>query len=519
MQLNLKPFLKSLREKKKSVQEILADLKEPHLWYPEARAIKRKFILHTGPTNSGKTHHALERLKSADSGVYCGPLRLLAQEVYEKLADSGVECSMLTGQIRIVNPNAKHISCTIELANTEEMVEVAVIDEFQLISDSDRGLYWTRAILGIPALEIHLCGDGSSKELIRKICEITGDSYELRTYERLSPLEIEERPASISKLQKGDCLVTFSKKECIELKQQMESKGKRCAIVYGSLPPIIRLQEAKRFNDTDDAEILIATDCIGMGLNLNISRVIFTSTFKYDGRDFRKLKSPELRQIAGRAGRFKSDFNSCGKVSAFDRTGLDHIRKAFAAREEENKRAGLFPPAEQLELFGENIAKNSTKFSEILKSFVLSSNIDQHYFLCYFDRFLIIAEHLDEIKMSIPDKYLFICSPFQIHRKKAMFFLKSFAFDYSEGKTIPFPFNQSHMVEGHTANSTLECLEDLYAISDGYLWLAHQFPESFNETNKAQKYIQMVTKEISEKLKTLPFNKLAGFSNVLKKDN
>lgn len=134
------------------------DMTQPHLWFPKARSIRRKVICHTGPTNSGKTFEALQRLKEARRGVYSGPLRLLAWEVCNTLRQAGVKCDLVTGQERDCNEASRHVSCTVEMTDLSERYDVAVIDEFQLIGDQDRGWAWSRAFLGLQAEEIHVCG-------------------------------------------------------------------------------------------------------------------------------------------------------------------------------------------------------------------------------------------------------------------------------------------------------------------------------------------------------------------------
>jgi len=128
----------------------LTDLRLPHEWFPRAAAMKRKIIYHAGPTNSGKTYEALQRLKQApDSGLYCGPLRLLALEIYENLNMSGVYCSLVTGEEKREIPLATHVSCTVEMCNPSSYYDVAVIDEIQMIGDPQRGWAWTRWIFFI----------------------------------------------------------------------------------------------------------------------------------------------------------------------------------------------------------------------------------------------------------------------------------------------------------------------------------------------------------------------------------
>jgi len=135
------------------------DMSNPHFWYPKAREIKpRNIICHVGPTNSGKTYNALKELQNAKSGIYGGPLRLLAWEVCDKLRGQGVRCNLRTGQERDVVEAATHDSCTVEMVDLSRHYQCAVLDEVQLIGDSDRGWAWTQALLGLCASEIHLCG-------------------------------------------------------------------------------------------------------------------------------------------------------------------------------------------------------------------------------------------------------------------------------------------------------------------------------------------------------------------------
>ena len=134
------------------------DLSEPHNWYPHSRLLKKVIICHLGPTNSGKTFQSLQALEAASTGIYCGPLRLLAWEVCEKLRSSGTLCNLLTGQEREMMEGATHTSCTIEMADLSREYACAVLDESQLIGDNHRGWAWSQALLGLRTPEIHLCG-------------------------------------------------------------------------------------------------------------------------------------------------------------------------------------------------------------------------------------------------------------------------------------------------------------------------------------------------------------------------
>lgn len=255
-------------------QKKVADLRYPAEWYPQARSMQRTIHLHVGPTNSGKTYHALKRLEACNKGFYAGPLRLLAQEVFHRFKAQGAPCSLITGdEVNIAEGGtAKITSNTVEMVSLGEQFDVGVIDEIQMIADSKRGWAWTRAVLGSRATELHLCGETRAVPLIKKLAALTGDKLEIHHYQRLNPLKVmnQSLQGDLRKLEKGDCLVSFSRVHIHALKAEIEkSTGRRAAIVYGGLPAEIRTQQASLFNDPDnDYDFLVASDAIGMGLNL-----------------------------------------------------------------------------------------------------------------------------------------------------------------------------------------------------------------------------------------------------------
>jgi hypothetical protein len=308
------------------------DLRCPHAWYPAARALRRRVVFHAGPTNSGKTHAALEALRAAPSGVYAGPLRLLAWEVHERLLDGGLACDLVTGQERVAVEGAAHVSATVEMVDTDAGVAVAVVDEIQMLGDEARGWAWARALLGLPADEIHVCGDPAAVPLVRRLLARTGDELDVRTYARLSPLVAAPDPVnSLADVKAGDCVVSFGRTHLYRLKMQIErSTGLRVGLIYGALPPAVRKEQARAFNAGAGGgagagagagaeaappgggalrtDVLVASDAIGMGLNLSIQRVIFSRLQKFDGKRVRRLSVSEVKQIGGRAGRFGGVF-------------------------------------------------------------------------------------------------------------------------------------------------------------------------------------------------------------------
>ncbi|ODV86935.1 hypothetical protein CANARDRAFT_27285 [[Candida] arabinofermentans NRRL YB-2248] len=326
----------------------IMDIDNPYEWYPEARKLKRKFIMHVGPTNSGKTYNALKRLEQSSKGYFAGPLRLLAREVYDKFQSKGMPCNLVTGEEVIVDVDefgnkAGLTSGTIEMLSLSEEYDVIVVDEIQMIGDEFRGFAWTNAILGARCKEIHLCGELAAVPLVKKLVSMTNDDIEIIEYERLGSLVVDEEPASLDDLHKGDCIVCFSKNNILNLKSQIEQETNfKCAVIYGALPPETRAQEAQRFND-GEYDIVVASDAIGMGLNLKINRVIFTTTQKYNGITNISLTSSNIKQIGGRAGRFGVG-NSIGHISALDVEELENVREGINQPIQYLKQAYLYPP-------------------------------------------------------------------------------------------------------------------------------------------------------------------------------
>lgn len=265
----------------------IIDMRNPADDFKLARRMRRKIIMHVGPTNSGKTYNALLALVNATTGVYAGPLRLLAHEIFDRLnkgliaptptADNTVKprirtCNLITGEEqRIVDPDAPFVSSTVEMVNTNLLYDVVVLDEIQMIGDPQRGDAWTRALLGVRARELHLCGEETAVELVRKLVAETGDELVINNYKRLSPLVTARQSlGSFKAVRKGDCVVAFSRRQLFQIKDEIEkTTGLKCAMAYGGLPPEVRTEQAQLFNDPKSGyDVMVASDAIGMGLNL-----------------------------------------------------------------------------------------------------------------------------------------------------------------------------------------------------------------------------------------------------------
>lgn len=271
--------------------------------YPEARAMRRRFVLHIGGTNTGKTYAGFQRLKRAATGVYLAPLRLLALEAQELLLDAGVACSLTTGEEEDRQDGDTHVAATAEKLNLSQEYEVAVIDECQMIADRQRGYAWTRAILGVRAPEVHLCAAPEAKNLLLRLIEDCGDPVSVEVHERKTPLLCMTQTTDYTQVQPGDALITFSKLSVLSVAEDLRQAGKKAAIIYGALPYSTRRKQMESFL-SGQAQYIVSTDAIGMGLNLPIRRIIFMESQKFDGMERRDLKPAEIQQIAGRAGRY-----------------------------------------------------------------------------------------------------------------------------------------------------------------------------------------------------------------------
>lgn len=467
-----------------------ADLRLPHQWYTIARSMKRKIIYHAGPTNSGKTYNALQRLIAANKGVYAGPLRLLALEIYERLNMEGTYTSLLTGQEKRRMPFSTHVACTVEMLNLNDPLDVAVIDEIQLIGDSFRGHAWTRAVMGAPAKEIHVCGDPSAIPAIQKLCDISGDDFELKTYERLSPLKVcdESIQGDYSNIQPGDAIVAFSRRDIYAIRRNIEQNtSHKCCVVYGNLPPETRSSQAQLFNDpTSGYNVLVASDAIGMGLNLNIRRIIFHTLEKYDGTGVNPVSPSQVKQIGGRAGRHGTHY-STGEVTTFLEEDIDYLHECMISETDNLTRAGLFPSSEQLEAFARVMPGGTgAPLSQLLENFVDVSQMDGDYFMCRHDDAVAAAKILDEIPgLKLSEKYTLCCAPAQLKNSEVRVAFEKYARTLAERRVqmmdIQLPIY--HKISGLR---DMELLEGRHQAIDLYLWLSYRFSMHFPQRSQAQ---------------------------------
>ncbi|KAJ3138732.1 RNA helicase [Geranomyces variabilis] len=495
-----------------------SDLTKPADWYKEARRMQRKIILHLGPTNSGKTYAALKRLEECTAGIYCGPLRLLAHEVYERFNSKGVPCNLLTGEERRESDGVQKYAATVEMAPLNRKFEVAVLDEIQMIGDEQRGWAWAQGVLGIQADEIHLCGEPTIIPLIMEMAKDTGDTVEINRYERLTELKVSDNGlgGKLTSLKRGDCVVTFSRQNIFALKRAIEQQtSMRAAVIYGSLPPETRAEQAKQFNDPNGPyDVLVASDAIGMGLNLNIGRMVFECVAKFDGKEVKNLSISQTKQIAGRAGRFGTVY-TCGEVCTLDDADMKTMKRLYDAAAPSVLAAGLAPSLEQIEIFAKYLPKEP--LSALLERFQDLANLGGRYFLCNLDAQRKIAEFIESVPLTLRDRYTFILAPVDLRNPEMATQMRRFAEAQSEGLECHL---DDCVILGDQPPQSIDELKDLEAqhrLIILYMWLSQRFPETFTDSDSAHHLKRRCEALIDRGLAGLKFERKKKLTGAAKK--
>lgn len=295
-----------------------------------------------GPTNTGKTHLAVERMLAHGSGMIGLPLRLLAREIYDRIVKlrGASSVALITGEEKIVPSRAQYFVCTVEAMPLSRQVEFLAVDEIQLCADPERGHVFTHRLLHARGrYETMLLGAGTMAPLIRRLLP----DAEIVTRERFSRLTY-SGPKKLTRLPRRSAVVAFSADQVYAIAELIRRQRGGAAVVMGSLSPRTRNAQVALYQ-SGEVDFLVATDAIGMGLNMDVDHVAFAGLRKFDGRRTRFLHPPEVGQIAGRAGRFTRDgtFGVTGECEDMDADLIEaveeHRFEAIAAAEWRN--AGL----------------------------------------------------------------------------------------------------------------------------------------------------------------------------------
>ena len=443
--------------------------------FDKARRLQRSVTLYVGPPNSGKTHAAFERLAQALDGAYLAPLRLLALEGRDRLVAKGVPCSLLTGEENVPAPDARVVSSTIEMVNTNKPIDVAVIDEAQMIFDSARGWAWTQAIVAVPANEVIIICSAYAAPAIENLLGLCGERCTVRHFERKQHVQLLSQPVAISQLKLGDAVVAFSRRDVLMLRDQIAAQGHPVSVIYGALPPEVRRREAERFAQ-GDSHILVATDAIGMGLNLPIRRVLFSTLVKFDGVADRTLGESEVHQIAGRAGRYGiHEEGFVGVLKEAEPTALRVLKELLprTPRAPRDFKAPVAPNGWHIDTIASRLQKD--RLREVLGVFVDQLKLDDaHFAVAELEQMLELAEQLDQQagRLTLKERFVYAQAPVDTRTEGQVQEFLDWAASHAQTGRAPKPWFLD-AVDGH---SRLDRMEQALRACTLWLWLDLRFP-------------------------------------------
>ena len=286
--------------------------------------LSKKIIALLGPTNTGKTHEAIEKMLEFESGIFGLPLRLLAREVYEKCVEKiGLnKVALITGEEKIIPNSADFFICTVESMPKDKSVDFVAIDEIQMCADKERGHVFTDRLLYTRGEKLTMF---LGSQIMKNIIHDLVDNVEFIKKERFSQLSYSGYK-KISRLDGKTAIIAFSIEEVYAIAELVRRQKGGAAVIMGSLSPKTRNSQVELYQ-SGDVDYLVATDAIGMGLNMDIDQIYFSNLKKFDGKKTRRLNLVEMSQIAGRAGRYKNNgsFGTTGDCEALNSDEIEKI--------------------------------------------------------------------------------------------------------------------------------------------------------------------------------------------------
>ena len=279
-----------------------------------------------GPTNTGKTYIAIEKMLEYNDGIFGLPLRLLAREVYDKCVQKvGIDkVALITGEEKIIPSTASYFICTVESMPKNKDVEFVAIDEIQMCADRERGHIFTERMLESRGSILTMF---LGSQIMEKIISELVNGVEFEKKDRFSKLSY-SGIKKISRLERKVAIIAFSIEEVYAIAELVRRQKGGAAVIMGSLSPKTRNSQVGLYQ-SGDVDYLIATDAIGMGLNMDINEIYFSNLKKFDGKKTRRLNLVEMSQIAGRAGRYKNDggFGTTGDCETLNSDEIEKIEK------------------------------------------------------------------------------------------------------------------------------------------------------------------------------------------------
>jgi ATP-dependent RNA helicase SUPV3L1/SUV3 len=379
------------------------------------------------------------------------------------------------------------------MLDTRTPVEVAVIDEIQMLADRDRGAAWTAAVCGAPASTVYLVGAPEARRAIEALAERLECPLEVHVLKRKAPLSME--PGAVRKLRnlrRGDAVIAFSRREVLMWRDMITETGLSVATVYGNLSPEVRRAQAERFRE-GQADIVVGTDALAMGLNLPISRVVMTTAVKYNGVEEEEISAALAKQIAGRAGRF--GVHEEGFVAGYDDDTHEVMRSLMKEKVPPVRATGfaVAPSIEQLHRISS--VTGETSLVKLLRRFVHNIDVpDGFFFPKITEEQNERAEWLDTLDLSVAEKFALSLVPISSRVPTLQSAWEHWALSLAKKKV--------HKLQPHPQSlfwQNLQEVEDTCRMYSAYAWLGYRIPEYFPSIEEAQ----TLAREASERVDSL----------------
>lgn len=451
-----------------------------------ARSEKRVWTFFMGPPNTGKTYRSFQILTAADSGYYLAPLRLLALEGHETLLEKGVLNDLITGEERRRSLGSTFVSSTVEMARWNKRVGASVLDEVQLLADPGRGWAWTQAVLSAPTNQLVLTGSQAALPYVERMVKYLGDELNVVKLTAEKELRRDKALMSWKRVQQGDAIIAFSRKDVLAWKEEAEQRGLKVSVIYGHLSPEVRREEARKFRD-GETDYLIATDAIGLGLNLPIKRIVLSTLVKFDGDVERLLKPSEVWQIANRAGR--KGWVVEGGVTTWSDNDEAMLWQLLDSKDEPPRdlKWWVQPLPDQIALWHEKLggtlpqwlsffANHLLKNHPVFKACPMTDAIERSYKLVNLDN------------LSITEQYSYATAPVDSNDIDDEEILLNWAIRHSQGQIIDWEIVKEAMLEKESYHSKDEALLDAekkVKLLTVYRWLTQRFPDVYTGNEDA----------------------------------
>lgn len=370
------------------------------------------------------------------------------------------------------------------MAKLSSVFDCVVIDEIQMITDPQRGWAWTRALVNIFSPEIHICGDPSVLSLIEEIVNLCGDELEIKTYERMTELNLENRALKLEELQKSDALIVFSRRNALKHKHLLEQNGFRVSIIYGMLSPEVRREQARKF-DEGETDIIVSTDAISMGMNLPIRRIVFSTLSKFINSVEYIITDSEIKQIAGRAGRYKR--YPIGYVNYIEgiEGGHEKIKRAINIELKQKERCMVGPDLDIFAQVNTALEKNNLpllKLSDFLRLFNTMQFKDPFYCV-QLKEMIEVAEMVEDIDsesvLNTGEIFGFSCAPVNLGLSDHVQYFMWILGHYVRGESVkysPIDFKSNDI---DYLETSIKCMEL-------YQWLSRHFGKKLFDFNEVE---------------------------------